>query len=42
MKTSQMYECGTCFRASYSKLGPKLSLHTLDTHILPYNLFLDN
>ena len=36
------YEYGTCFHASYSKLGSKLTLHTLDTHILPYDLFLDN
>ena len=35
------YEYGTCFRASYSKLGSKLTLYTLDTHILPYDLFLD-
>ena len=37
-----IYECGTCFRASYSKLGSELTLHTLETHILPYDLFLDN
>ena len=37
-----VYERGTCFRASYSKLGSKLTLHTLDTHIQPYELFLDS
>ena len=37
-----MNECGTCFCAPYTKLGSKLSLYTLNTHILPYDLFLDN
>ena len=36
--TYLQYERGTFFRASYSKLGSKLTLHTLDTHILPYDL----
>ena len=39
---SNEYECGPCFRASYSKLGSKITLHVLDTHILLYELFLDN
>ena len=39
---TQTYEYGTCFHASYSKLGSKLTLQTFDTHTLLYELFLDN
>ena len=38
----EVYERGTFLCVSYYKLGHKSTLYTLDTYILPCELFMDN